>query len=96
MTYKGTNKRDANEAEIVAFWRQVGCIWIPMKPGQGFDGLLIDRSGMYIVEIKNPEVSWHLTDDESCLSRAVEELWGEYHIVETLKSAAALIGLSID
>ena len=95
MTYKGTNRRDANEAEIVVFWRQIGCIWIPMKPGQGFDGLLIDRSGMYIVEIKNPEVSWNLTDDESSLAHAVEELGGEYNVIQTLKEAAELIGLSI-
>jgi hypothetical protein len=89
------NKRDANEAAIVSFWRQMGCIWIPMKPGQGFDGLLIDRTGMYIVEIKNPEAAWKLTSDELELSLIVEGLGGKYHIVETLESAAKLIGLDM-
>ena len=89
------NRRDKNEAEIVAFWRQMGCIWIPMVPGQGFDGLLIDRSGMYLVEIKNPEASWSLTPAELELSRRVEDISGEYHVIETLEAAAQLIGLSV-
>jgi hypothetical protein len=89
------NRRDNNEALIIAFWRRVGCIWIPMVPGQGFDGLLIARSGTYLVEIKNPETSWSLTPAELELSRRVESIGGEYHIIETLEGAAQLIGLAI-
>ena len=66
-----------------------------MVPGQGFDGLLIDRSGMYLVEIKNPEASWSLTPAELELSRRVKDIGGEYHVIETLEAAAQLIGLSV-
>lgn len=89
------NRRDVNEREIVDFWRQMGCIWIPMVPSQGFDGLLIDRGRLYIVECKNPAVSWKLTPAEMELSRRVEDIGGAYHIIETVEAAAALIGLSV-
>lgn len=89
------DRRDANEAELVAFWRQMGCVWIPMHPGQGFDGLLVDRSGLYIVEIKNPKTGVHLTKCERDLRDAVENIGGTYYVISTLQLAAALIGLEV-
>ena len=89
------DRRDANEALIVAYWRQAGCIWIPMHPGQGFDGLLIDFSGLYIVEIKNPKTASHLTKCERALQDAIQEIGGAYNVVSTLHEAAALIGLAV-
>jgi hypothetical protein len=88
------NRRDANEAEIVEFWRRMGCVWIPMKPGQGFDGLLIDRMGLFIVEIKG--VGGKLTECEKDLMDKVESLGEEYYIIRDLQDAALLIGLTID
>ena len=67
-----------------------------MKPGQGFDGLLIDRTGMYIVEIKNLEGVCHFTDCELALKYEIESLGGTYWAIMNLKQAAELIGLSID
>jgi hypothetical protein len=90
------NKRDANEKEIVEFWRACGYIWIPMVPGQGFDGLLIHHGKPCIVEIKNPETDWHLTPDEYELSQRICAQGGEYHIVECLDGAAHLVGLEIE
>ena len=87
------DRRDANEREIVAFWRSVGCVWIPMHPGQGFDGLLVARNGVHIVEIKNGEKPWKVTQAEEDLSRQVYFIGQEYHIIETLEAAAHLIGL---
>jgi len=96
MTYKNTNKRDSNEKEIVEFWRACGCIWIPMVPGQGFDGLLIHHGCVSVVEIKNPETSWKLTPDELELSQRIEAQGGKYHIVEGLAGAASFMALKID
>jgi hypothetical protein len=91
------NRRDANEAEIVEFWRRMGCVWIPMKPGQGFDGLLIDRRGIIrIVEIKNFALGWSITPAEEKLSNEIEARGAKYYIVESLKAAATLIGLDVD
>jgi hypothetical protein len=96
MTHKNTNKRDKNEPEIVKFWRSCGAEWIPMQPGQGFDGLLIDVSGLYIVEIKNSKYAWELTEAESLLSQKVQKMGSEYHVIQSIQDAARLIGLDVD
>jgi hypothetical protein len=89
------DKRDANEKEIVAFLRSMGCIVIRQDRHAGFDLLVIDLSGLYIVEIKNPATAWKLTEAEAELSRAVEGLGGQYHVIESVQGAAKLIGLDV-
>jgi hypothetical protein len=88
------NKRDDNEEEIVEFWRQMGCVWIPMSRTAGFDGVLVDRRiRVFIVEIKNPRVRWKFTEAEKKL-RA--EIGNAYHTIFNRADAAALIGLEAE
>ncbi len=89
------NRRDLNEKSIVEFWRARGSLWIPMGPDVGFDGLLVDLSGVYFVEIKNPAESWKLTERETKRAKMLESYGVQYHIIECLEGAAALVGLQI-
>ena len=89
MTYN-ENRRDNNEAEIVAFWEDHKCFWIPMDRHRGFDGILVDlpHERAYIVEIKNSCRYWKLTAAEAHL-RA--NIGGLYHIITNLEDAEQLI-----
>jgi hypothetical protein len=89
------SRRDKNEKELVDFWRSAGCIWIPLQPGQGADGILIGITGTFIVEVKNPEYMWELTKEESMLKIQMEQCGQSYNIVQTLGDAARLIGLDM-
>ena len=86
------NRRDANEPEIVEFWRACGCLWIPMQPGQGFDGLLISSNGIHMVEIKNGQTNWKVTREENDLWGRMVDLHQDYSIIENLDQAIRLIG----
>jgi hypothetical protein len=88
------NKRDAAESEIVLFWRSVGATWIEMPGTVGFDGLLLFRGQVWIVEIKTPG-PWKLTPHEVEINQRVEFQGVRYCVVETVEAAARLIGLSI-
>jgi len=95
------SKRDANEAVLVEFWRSCGCVWIPMSREAGFDGLLIcPRTGMHIVEVKNPKNakglrSWQMTPNERKRQIEVEECRVPYSIIEDEAQAAELIGITV-
>ena len=86
-------RRDANEAEFVQLWKGLGYTWIPMKPGQGFDGLLITRLDIHVVEVKNPAKKWKLTGCESKTKESIERLGQSYDIVETMQDAEYLAGV---
>jgi len=90
------DRRDINERKIVDFWKALGYEWIAAKPGQGFDGLLVTRLDVHIVEIKNPQRKWKLTDCERECKEAVERLGQQYHIVETMEDAEILAGVMGD
>lgn len=89
MTHKNANRRDANERELVEFWEAAGCYWIPMLPGAGFDGLLIDGPEMYIVEIKGERCV--LTERERTVKNQVEIRGGSYNVIQTPEQARKLI-----
>ena len=61
-----------------------------MKPGQGFDGLLITPHAIHIVEIKNGKRKWSLTDCEQQTKERIEALGQSYDIVENLDDALAM------
>jgi len=86
---------DANQAEIVAALRKVGCsVWDTHEVGHGGPDVQVGRAGVnYDLEIKTPRGK--LTDDEAdfhlmwrgqiCVVRSVEEAYravGLYGIVE--------------
>jgi len=87
------DRRDINERKIVEYWRALGNEWIPAKPGQGYDGLLITRLDVHIVEIKNPQRKWKLTDCEKRTKEIVERLGQKYNIVETMEDAEYMAGV---
>ena len=87
------DRRDINERKLVDFWKALGFAWIPAKPGQGFDGLLITRLDIHVVEIKNPQRKWKLTDCERKCKEAIERLGQSYNIVETMQDAEDLAGV---
>lgn len=86
------DKRDANEAELVSFWKRCGCIWIPQDRRAGFDGLLVAWSGIYIVEVKNPAGKNRLTEAEKRCKAEIESTGQAYNIIRTVEEAARLIG----
>lgn len=87
------DKRDANERDIVSFWRHLGFLWVQMDRYAGFDGLLVTRSSVYIVEIKNPAVKWRLTENEKERKEQVEQLGQKYNVIQTLSDASKLVGV---
>ena len=91
MTYRNTNKRDANEGPIVELWRAAGCELIQLRPGQGADWVVIASNGVHVVEIKNPD-GWQYTDAELALKNSAEELGQRYETVFTIEDAARMIG----
>jgi len=88
------NKRDKSEHEIVSFWRSVGATWLEMPGEVGFDGLLVYRTLVHIVEIKSPG-SWKLTPHEVEVRERCEFEGVRYNIVETVEEAGQLIGLDM-
>jgi len=95
MTYKNTNKRDINEAEIVRFWLMFGALWIQQKLEAGFDGLLIYKGEKYIVEIKQPDCKDRLTNNERATRDLMERQGVKYHIITTIEEAAELVGFEL-
>ena len=87
------DRRDANEPEFVQLWQALGYTWIAMKPGQGFDGLLVTPLDIYVIEVKNPARKWKLTDCERKTKEAIERNGQEYHIIETLEDAKYIAGV---
>ena len=95
MTYKNTNKRDINEAEIVAFWRDIGGVWIQQKLDAGFDGLLVYDCNSYIIEIKQPSSRDRLTPAEKDVRDLLVRHDVKYHVITTLEEAAELVGFEL-
>ena len=85
-------KRDVNEAELIALWRGVGCVVIPMDKNAGFDLLVIHRGEVYIVEIKQ-EGKYHLTEAEKSRCIQVELSGVPYSIIQTADDALRMIGV---
>lgn len=85
------DKRDANEKDLVTVWRRMHCHWIPMDRNAGFDGVLISpHTGVHIVEVKNPERKWSLTEAEEKVKAEVLARGARYNIVETIDDAVRL------
>lgn len=85
------DKRDANEKALVDLWRGLHCHWIPMDRNAGFDGVLISPfTGVHIVEVKNPDAKWKLTENEQKTKAEVEARGATYNIIETDTQAVKL------
>lgn len=77
-------RRDNNEAEIIAHAKRLGCAVISMDKSAGFDLLVIGPDGRpHIVEVKNPAAKWKIEPAEQKRREQVEAVGGKYHIVFT-------------
>lgn len=62
-----------------------------MDRNAGFDGVLISPfTGVHIVEVKNPDRKWKLTDAENKTKEEVEARGASYNIIETVEQAVKL------
>jgi len=61
---------------------------------KGYDLVIVcPRTGVHIVEIKNPAYEWELTPAEKKRKAEVEAAGGRYNIIETDEQARRLVGL---
>ena len=93
-------KIDANQPKIVKVWRDIGAVWIPTSrdPTIGFDGIVIFRSRIYLVEIKNGELTLsarRLTDTERKRKAQVEASGVHYWIIEDADDALEMLGVRV-
>lgn len=86
---------DANQAEIVAALRDVGCsVADTSRLGQGFPDLVVGRAGItFLLEIKNGRAipsAQRLTPDE----QAWHQAWrGQVAVVRSVEEALAVVGI---
>lgn len=90
-------KVDRSQETIVGALRDVGATWVPTSgdPRIGFDGIVIFRGQVFIVEIKNaddPPSARQLTKREQQRKWEVERCGGTYHVWETPDEALKGIG----
>lgn len=97
-------KRDANEPEIVSFYRGIGAYVQLMHEIDRFDLLVVYRGTSYIVEVKDPihftkkdtpydAACKLLTKNEKELKTQMEARNCIYHLVWGIPTAKKVIGL---
>jgi hypothetical protein len=86
-----SDRRDANEPEIVKELERLGFYVIKMARTCGFDLLAIGENDTYIIEVKNPDTYWKLTDAELELQSELEKRNAHYRIVESLEDIEVFI-----
>jgi len=91
VTYR-QNNRDRNEAALIELWRACGCFVSQMDRMKGYDLIIVcPRTGVHIVEVKNPAYKWELTDTEKRIKSEVEAAGGFYNIIQHEHEARRLI-----
>ena len=84
-------KRDTNENDICVAILEHGGFYKKMPEVCGFDLLVVfPKTGVHIVEVKNPSYKWQLTDAEQDMKEDVEHYGGAYHVVETVEDCIKL------
>jgi hypothetical protein len=89
------SRRDSNEAEIVAAIRKIGATWVPMDREQGFDGLLLYRGKLHIVEIKHKSTRSHLTDNEWQMKFEAERQGCDYNVICSVDELMELLNKAV-
>lgn len=95
MKRKYNNKVDANQPELVALWRTLGCVVIPVtaEPDAGFDVIVCYNGCVELVEIKDgnkPPSKRKLTDGELVRKAELEGVGCALNIIETEDQAMEL------
>lgn len=91
-------RKDRNQAECVRLWESVGAVWIDTTgdPMIGFDGILIHRGRIWLIEIKDgtkPPSARRLTTNEQERHALVARAGGTIHIVTCPDDGLRLMGL---
>lgn len=91
-------RKDDNHREITQALEKAGALVIDctIAPQLGFDCLVLHRSALHIVEIKNPlrpPSARRLTPGEARRKEQIEYKGIRYNIVETTAEALKLIGV---
>ena len=89
------NKPDSNKAEIVAAIRQLGAVWVDMGREAGFDGLLLYRGMLHIVEIKHPDTRFDLTPHEREIQLQAHLQEVDYCVITSVEEAVALLNEAV-
>ena len=84
-------RRDKNETEIVRLMRAVGAGVRRMDKSAGHDLTVFFRGVVYIVEIKNPDELWVLTENEQNVRDLCEMNGVTYWIIEYEKDARDML-----
>ena len=76
------DKRDGNEAEIIAKFREYHALVIQMPRSAGYD-LQVHFGGFSLppIEVKNPEYKWTLTADEEKFKAECDKRGIEYIVI---------------
>ena len=77
-----SDKRDANEAEIIAKFREYHALVIQMPRSAGYD-LQVHFGGFSLppIEVKNPNSRWKFTEGEAVLKAECEKRGIEYIVI---------------
>ena len=88
-----SDKRDKNEAEIVAKFREFHALVIQMPRSAGYD-LQIHFGGFSLppVEVKNPATYWKLTEAEKKLKAECEKRGIRYIVITHPDEVVDVIG----
>lgn len=92
------DRRDANEADLIRIARQCGAFVLQMKPGQGFDALILFRGKVFIVEFKDgkkPPSARQLTDDEVTMQQMCHSRGVTYNIILCEADLLAMLGVKV-
>ena len=87
-----SDKRDANEAEIIAEFRKHGALVIQMPRSAGYD-LQVHFGGFSLppIEVKNPKSKWKLTESEAALIAECDRRGIEYTIIQYAEAVKEII-----
>jgi uncharacterized protein with PhoU and TrkA domain len=88
------DRRDTNQAEIVAAAEKIGAACVQQSRTAGFDILVLYRGKLHVVEIKNGK-RWALTPNESkmldeCIRQGVE-----YNIITSVDEMVEMLNKDV-
>lgn len=86
------DRRDRNEGRLVLKMQELypRSIIIKMKPGQGCDLIWLTNRFTELVEIKNPDEHWELTEVEADLKARLEKTGRQLWTLETETDVASM------
>ena len=89
-------RTDVNQKAIYKQFKQLGIEYVDTsKFGNGFgDCIAKYRDKAYILEIKNPDIAWKLTEDEIKMHRFLYKTQLEIKVVEDIEDVLKLFGIN--